>query len=407
MPINKLSIQGIRGIRNKIEIMTDGRSIMIHGPNGSGKSSIERALRWVLTGQEKPTDEPPFTTESSFRRHVLVDANFPSVEVVFSDESSIEVTTDSATYSGNAQSAVNAIKKSPPFLRRTELLDVLSSRPVDRFQYFESFLALEDVDATIQSVDTNLQELNEQQVTLNQRIQYALDAMRPLLPEGRREAVISISTLEEEAMNTLVYIGLIKEKSSWENALTAIKAVSGVKSEESLLLLRSQLTELASTIESLSNRILEDFSFPEAIEEKRKVLEPTTADADKNELIQHAVLHFKANEGDRCPVCNSIIDWEKTKETLIQRLEALTEYLKLVDERDKASKDLLTILNEFLVISSRLVQLLGSENKKIKSVTSYLGDIELITSEERNSPEQILALIAYGGSTLLDHLRKV
>jgi len=72
MPIDSIRIQGIRGIREPIDISVEGKSLLLHGPNGSGKSSVERALRWVLIDEEEPTDEEPFTTESSYRRHVAV-----------------------------------------------------------------------------------------------------------------------------------------------------------------------------------------------------------------------------------------------------------------------------------------------------------------------------------------------
>jgi recombinational DNA repair ATPase RecF len=45
--INNLTISGIRGIQNTINLSLNGKSILLYGENGSGKSSIPDAIEWL------------------------------------------------------------------------------------------------------------------------------------------------------------------------------------------------------------------------------------------------------------------------------------------------------------------------------------------------------------------------
>ncbi len=45
--INNLTISGIRGIQNTINLSLNGKSILLYGENGSGKSSITDAIEWL------------------------------------------------------------------------------------------------------------------------------------------------------------------------------------------------------------------------------------------------------------------------------------------------------------------------------------------------------------------------
>jgi len=48
MKINTLTIKGIRGIKDLLNMELNNRSILIYGDNGSGKSSITDAIEWFF-----------------------------------------------------------------------------------------------------------------------------------------------------------------------------------------------------------------------------------------------------------------------------------------------------------------------------------------------------------------------
>lgn len=49
--INKIEIDGIRGIQSKLELPLNGKSIVLYGDNGTGKSSISDSLEWFYTNK--------------------------------------------------------------------------------------------------------------------------------------------------------------------------------------------------------------------------------------------------------------------------------------------------------------------------------------------------------------------
>lgn len=49
--INTISIKGIRGVKNVLDLPLNGRSIVLYGDNGTGKSSISDAIEWFYTNR--------------------------------------------------------------------------------------------------------------------------------------------------------------------------------------------------------------------------------------------------------------------------------------------------------------------------------------------------------------------
>lgn len=49
--INKIEIDGIRGVQSKLELPLNGKSIVLYGDNGSGKSSISDSIEWFYTNR--------------------------------------------------------------------------------------------------------------------------------------------------------------------------------------------------------------------------------------------------------------------------------------------------------------------------------------------------------------------
>jgi len=49
--INSITIKGIRGAKDSLELPLKGKSIVLYGDNGTGKSSISDALEWFYTNR--------------------------------------------------------------------------------------------------------------------------------------------------------------------------------------------------------------------------------------------------------------------------------------------------------------------------------------------------------------------
>lgn len=404
MPISSIKIQGIRGIREPITLPVEGRSLLLHGPNGSGKSSVERALRWALIDEEEPTDEEPFTTESSYRRHVAVAPDYPSVEVEFDRGARISVRRGGAEFEGGAEEIRAACQRGAPFLRRRELLDVLSARPSDRFRYFETFLGLDPVDTAIRGVADQRNSVERQADGIRARLDQQVGALRPLLPNERQALAHDLPSLESQAIAAAVDIGVTPPGSAWEEALGGVSAFAEERTEEDLVARRRQLQECDTSLSGFLETLAVPPPDPSEAETRRRELEQASALTGQLDLIRHALRHFETTEGAACPVCGQEVDWAATRDQLAARSESLTTYADAVRERDQSVRQWIQIWREFRAVQSRLKEVLGEEAAGLNALAALPESITHLDHQEDRTPEQEAAMLAVGGPTLRAYL---
>lgn len=400
MAIEEIEIQGVRGIRNALRIGLQGKSLLLRGDNGTGKSSVERALRWALAGQEEPTAEDPFTSESSYRRHVAVGAEDPWVRVAFDDGSSIAVAPGSVETLGKGEEYRAACQRGFPFLRRAELLDVLSSKPVDRFQYFESFLGFEHVDTLVDDL-TNLEsKLRRRSSELTQKIDRELAALRPLLPPDGQHEAENVEDLERAALAVARSLGVSTAEQGWNEVAFQVLALAEVAADDELEHRRGQLVALRSDLkEFIKVGETSELVFPEDIEAKRKEIESETLEAPDILLIEDALRHFRSEEGDTCPVCGQEIDWEETRNTLAERSAKLASYRDLLEARLDAAEAWLARWGTFRGLHARFTDLFGKEGA-LPTLAEIPNGLDLLIDQDVPRKDAEAIIIAIGGSEL-------
>lgn len=334
MKVDQVVISGVRGIRGEITILLAGRSLLLHGDNGTGKSSVERSLRWALTGDGEPTDEEAFSSESSFRRHVLVAPKDPFVRIEFRGGSRIDVRPGVFDAHGKGEAIRRACVRGSPFLRRTELLNVLTDRPVDRFRYFEGFLGLDQVDALLKELGDSKSASERRANSLETALQNELEALRPLLPEELRASAGRLEELERAALSWALQLGVPASQAAWSDVQEALRAA-----------LQSSDTEVEQRRSGLQG-LSDELSAVEARWKAEVVPHPETLTAELDklgvvpsaslELLRHAERHFASTEGEICPVCEQRVDWAATAAEIKRRIADLDEYARLVDRRASA-----------------------------------------------------------------------
>ena len=204
--IESVTAQGIRGIRGPITFALHGKSLLLHGDNGTGKSSLDRALRWALLDEDVPSTDAAYSTEESYRRHIAVPPDYPKVAVTFVGGSSIAVEIGKVTTEKDGAQLRAAFKAASPFLRRSELLEVLSSRPTERFQYFESFLGLSKVDHLIEGLASKKAASEGRRTQIGAKRDLAIGTSSALIPPGYGKP----ETAAELEQLALTWIGDLK-----------------------------------------------------------------------------------------------------------------------------------------------------------------------------------------------------
>jgi recombinational DNA repair ATPase RecF len=369
MSIEVVQIRGVRGVRDNLELCLGGSSLLVLGDNGTGKSSIEVALRWALTGEGEPSLDPSFSTPESFRRHVGTAPDYPLVQIKFKDESSVTVRPGEVTTKGNGARIRDACRAAPPFLRRTELLDVLSKRPVERFQYFESFLGLGAVDRTIKGLADAKAAIDQRVKNIGTTLHTEIASLNALRPTGE-DQLKNLTAFESWALHRGKALGLTSGYSDWQALSASVKnAVALITSgglEERRAELRKLLLDLEDARvhwENFPSRTLEQ------ITQTLDVAEGKSGEADLLQLIDHAIIHLQGEPGDRCPVCSQSI-----------------VHAEVLADLKKRAKN----LDEVRLLRKELVELLGMWERTLNAFRQLLPKLTPLLVRDGQEPIELL-----------------
>lgn len=330
MPIDTIKVQGVRGIKDELTIELKGQSLLVLGDNGTGKSSLEAALRWALTGANEPTADASFTTPESFRRHVRTKPSHPGARVHFKDGSSISVCPGNVQTSGKGDQYRDACKAAPPFLRRAELLNVLTSRPVERFQYFESFLGLDAVDQAIKGLGDERAVVERRASSLRDKIDGQLSALRALLPSDLGVEFRSVAAYRAWVWDRAKQLGIGVSGAEWEDLVKAVRDAADLAASGQLEEQRGLLKVLEQDLDRVAERWVSwSGSDLDALLTELSVAETQTASHEMVELIEHALAHLRKKPGDECPVCGQKIAYGNVVTDLEKRYAQLTRVREL------------------------------------------------------------------------------
>ena len=337
MAIKTITIRGIRGIRHDLTLELEGKSLLLLGDNGTGKSSIERALRWALLGEEEPGLAAGLDTEESARRNVMVDPDEPQATIHFIGGGSVTVTPGMVASDEKGMQQRAACQRGMPFLRRSELLNVLISRPVDRFQYFESFLGLDAVDQLIDRLTKERASLERRMTDLAGQLTGHVEALKPLLPLEQQSRVDSVDELEVAAIDAVRAILELEGDIQWGGAAEALtRAIQNFDAGDAEQR-RGELTALLARIRTVRSHPLPKDGQLANLESAVAEIEASALATDQLRMLEHALDHFNRSDGSICPICGQNVNWNDTRADLERRVADLTEYRDLVIQRDAAA----------------------------------------------------------------------
>ena len=84
--IKSINITGIRGVKDKLPLHLDKKSVLIFGENGTGKSSITDALEWYYKDKVEHLSSAEVGTKNALRNIFLLDSEEGKVEILYSNK---------------------------------------------------------------------------------------------------------------------------------------------------------------------------------------------------------------------------------------------------------------------------------------------------------------------------------
>ncbi|MBK7682937.1 MAG: AAA family ATPase [Bacteroidetes bacterium] len=81
--IKKISITGLRGVQETMELRCRKKSILLYGDNGTGKSSISDSLEWFFNDSVSHLAGQEIDLKDALRNANIADTDVSSVEIDF------------------------------------------------------------------------------------------------------------------------------------------------------------------------------------------------------------------------------------------------------------------------------------------------------------------------------------
>lgn len=335
--IKAITIRAVRGIRDEIRLEPRGKSLLIQGDNGTGKSSVVQALEWALRGKKAPTDGTAYRGEEGFRVHVLERAASAKVELELTGDSRIVATLAGTSVDACAADYQGSCTKADPFLRRSQLLQFLGQKPIERFRYLESFLDLNEADRIREQLAERATALKGRAEALKQDRQNALNAISLAMPSNRRPLAVTWVALERSFFAWARELSLIEhEEHQWSAVELAAKKAHDTAADDSSATKRVRLESAITTLGALHGEVT---ALPDLLRSSQRLTQEVerTTDAGLVALLEHARAHFERAPDEHCPVCEQEIDPASVAESIRNRLASLTTVKSLMTERDTSS----------------------------------------------------------------------
>lgn len=403
MSILELRITAVKGINKELRVNLKGESVLFLGDNGSGKSSIELALRWALTGAGAPNAVPSLDSEAGARTHILAEEE-PSVLVRLDDGSEILISTSELKCTGSGQKFREACSLAVPFLRRSELQDLLSVRPVDRFRYFESFLDLGQSDLAKEKIQAACE--HHQQLTRQARLENdsAMDRVMATLPAKWKPASAGLKGIEAVLLTAARDLGQIPDTNGeWTTLLERRERIEELSQGSALTARRVKLKNALETI-ARATQVARDFEAPDlnTLAQERRDLAASTVDGELGALLRHAEVHFETAAREHCPVCGQAVDHEETARRIREGIERLSELRKSEEAEEKALGDWVRFLREIWKDLQAVIQVIVDEAFAVEpEVAPAFEAVSAVLARDLNSQEAIREGVIEAGALAL------
>jgi len=418
--INSITIKGIRGVKNSLELPLKGKSIVLYGDNGTGKSSISDALEWFYTNRVSHlSSNSEIDLKDALRNSRLGKDHVSEVNLSFVKETDIDcsktlfykrdnLTTDFSNSTDDLKKYLEQSKEENLLLRYQHLTDFIDNTKSDKLKYLSDIIGFSEVTKkkvvlkkSYNSIKTEIKnqnfeaQTNIQKGTLIEKLGAAISQEENLF-EKINEKIKPLKTGVE-----------VKEFEDINKDLSYLKNATNNKLNKELAFLEKAnkvLDTLKSEVEFIDSEYNKYFDEFELIASDVESIMQTFL----GELLKvgDTVLAKKYHKTDNCPLCLQTKSIEELRAEIAIRLKEVEESSKKKASFEKAKqlinsitieriKRLETVIFEPLaeVDESKLIKK-GFKELKEKINEYQKASIERVTSGNKIPKAEMLKLLS-------------
>ena len=370
--INKIEIRGFRGIPF-LELILDGKNLVIRGDNGTGKSSIVEAIEFFFTKRVAHLEKSKSLSTKRYAPHINFKPKDVKITITFNPGNIVLSKTFSSDPNppGSLKEYFNEAQKGTFILRRSQIIEFIVSPPSERFRAIGSIIGIEPLDEIelqmmkvrdeLEGVINSKKEekkriLGELSKTLEKKIESIEDVLLILNKRLKNAKLPPILSLE----NTDKY---------YENLLRKMKETRDIDRISNL----NEIAVLIKTPLTYEGIFDEITNFSEKV--KKLLRKEAKIELSVANLLRDGKKILEEEELDKCPLCGQNINRDKLLEEINHRLETLQALTKEASEVRRQSSGIINRLNSIL--------------EKLKRVTEKLKVFPEFVDEQGNLAQRI------------------
>lgn len=402
--INNITIKGIRGAKDNLELPLKGKSILLYGDNGTGKSSISDSIEWFYTNRVSHlSSNSEIDLKDALRNSALDTDDVSEVNISFVKETDLDcsktlfnkrdkLTTDFSNTSDVFKQYLDDSKEENLLLRYQYLTNFIENTKGDKLKYLSDIIGFSEVtkkkDVLKKSYNFIKTEIK------NQNFEAQTNTQKQVLIEKLGAAISQEENLFEkinEKIKSLKTGIEVKEIKDIDKALLHLKNSTNNKLNKELAFLEKSntvLNTLKSEINFIDTEYVKYYAEFEIIANDVESIMQTFL----GELLKtgDAVLSKKYHKDESCPLCLQPKNIEELRTEITSRLKDIEESSKKKASFDKAKQLVNTITVERIkrldtVLSENLIT--ADENKLIKA--GFVGLKEKIAEYQKSSLERV------------------
>jgi len=418
--INSITIKGIRGAKDSLELPLKGKSIVLYGDNGTGKSSISDALEWFYTNRVSHlSSNSEIDLKDALRNSTLDKDAISEVNVSFVKETDIDssktlfykrdnLTTEFSNTTDDFKKYLDLSKEENLLLRYQYLTDFIDNTKSDKLKYLSDIIGFSEVTKKKEVLKKSYNSIKTE--IKNQNFEAQTNVQKGTLIEKLGAAISQEENLFEkinEKINPLKTGIEVKKFEDIDKVLSHLKNATNNKLNKELAFLEKAntvLDTLKSEVEFIDSEYTKYFDEFELIANDVEGIMQTFL----SELLKagDTVLAKKYHKTDTCPLCLQPKSIEELRAEIASRLKEVEESSKKKASFDKAKQlvnsitiernnRLETILLEPLVAvdESKLIKK-GFTDLKVKISEYQKASVERVTSGNKIPKAESLKLLS-------------
>lgn len=369
--LSKINIKAFRGVPD-LELDLGGKNLIIKGENGSGKSSIVDAIELFFTGKVLHLDGVRGLSLQKHGTHVNYNPEDVKISLTFNpgNVKMIRTFNSSLSIPEDLEPFFKITNNGTFILRRSQLLEFISSQPAERFRAIGSIIGIEALD----NLELEMMRLRDElEGNLNSKLGQ-INSLYREISEILGKDVTDQSEILRALNELLKNADLPPIASLDETKVHAERMLKSIKKVDQLDKIRMLNELLELTKESFGSESL--FADLSVLNEKIKPLLNRNADLSLKSLLELGSKMILERNMTICPLCENVIDPEYLLKTIQERKDVLS---KLSDDASKIR-----------TISVPLISTLNEIDSKIELIKSKAAYFESLADETIMLQENLL-----------------